>query len=76
MNIATKMVLLALALTAGVSTAQDQAAAKPQYSGFLSDYSKLQPAPDREGVQLFLDRSRDYKASTKVMFERSRPRTW
>jgi len=66
---AMKMVLLALALTAGVSSAQDPAAPKPQYSGFLADYSKLQPAPDREGTQLFLDRSRDYKGYTKVLFD-------
>lgn len=61
--------LLSLALIAGAAGAQDKAAAKPQYSGFLGDYSKLQPAKDREGISVFLDRSRDYKGYTKVMFD-------
>lgn len=69
MRMASKMALLGLTLAAGVASAQDPAAAKPQYSGFLSDYSKLQPAPDREGIQLFIDRSRDYRAYTKVKFD-------
>lgn len=69
MKTALKIALLTLALAVGPASAQDKAAPKPQYSGFLTDYSKLQPAADREGVQLFLDRSRDYKAYTKVMFD-------
>ncbi|RPI44163.1 MAG: DUF3313 domain-containing protein [Betaproteobacteria bacterium] len=69
MKTAFKAALLALAFTAGVAGAQEPAASKPQYSGFLNDYSKLQPAADREGVQLFLDRSRDYRSYTKVMFD-------
>ncbi len=39
------------------------------FSGFLGDYSQLQPAPDREGVLLFIDRSADYRPYTKVMFD-------
>lgn len=40
-----------------------------KYSGFLSDYSQLQPASDREGVLLFIDKSVDYRPYTKVMFD-------
>ena len=69
MKTALAMALVALALTAGAAGAQDQSTQKPQYSGFLTDYSKLQPAPDREGVQLFIDRSKNYRPYTKVMFE-------
>jgi hypothetical protein len=38
-------------------------------SGFLGDYSQLKPAPDREGVMLYMDRSRDLRAYNKVMFD-------
>ena len=69
MNFALKAALLVLSLAAGVAGAQDQAATKMYHSGFLGDYSKLQPAADREGVQLFLDRSRNFRAYTKVMFD-------
>ncbi len=62
-------VLLALSLAAGSGWAQDKAAAKPQFSGFLGDYSKLQPAKDREGTLLFINKSQDYKSYTKVMFD-------
>jgi len=69
MKLALKAALLGLMLAAGVASAQDPAAAKPQYSGFLGDYSKLQPAPDQEGIQIFIDRSRDYRAYDKVKFD-------
>jgi len=69
MKFALKAVLLSLALIAGPVIAQENAAAKPQYSGFLGDYSKLQPAKDREGIALFLDRSRDYKGYTRLVFD-------
>lgn len=42
---------------------------KSTFSGFLGDYSQLQPAPDREGVLLFIDRSADYRPYSKVMFD-------
>ncbi|MGZ5182357.1 MAG: DUF3313 domain-containing protein [Ramlibacter sp.] len=38
-------------------------------SGFLRDYSQLQPAPDREGVNLYIDRSFDFRPFTKLMFD-------
>ena len=61
--------------SATASTATDAAPAtattkdKPTYSGFLGDYSQLQPAPDREGMMAYIDRSADYRRYTKVMFD-------
>jgi len=69
MKDAFRSALFGLALAASVASAQDPAATKPQYSGFLGDYSKLQPAADREGVHRFVDRSRDYRGYTKIMFD-------
>ena len=40
-----------------------------KYSGFLSDYSQLKPASDREGVLLYVDKSADYRPYTKIMFD-------
>ena len=39
-------------------------------SGFLGDYTQLQPAPDREGVMLWVDKSADLRPYTKLMFDR------
>lgn len=66
---ATSAILLAVALATGSSWAQDKASANPKFSGFLGDYSKLQPAKDREGTLLYIDRSADYRGYTKVMFD-------
>jgi hypothetical protein len=41
----------------------------PAQSGFLGDYSQLKPAPDREGVMLYMDRSRNLSQFHKVMFD-------
>jgi hypothetical protein len=60
------MVLLAAALTAGPTWAQDS---KSQTSGFLSDYSKLTTTADRPGTKLYLDKTGDYRAYTKLMFD-------
>ena len=38
-------------------------------TGFLGDYSQLQPAPDREGVMLYVDRGFDFRPYTKLMFD-------
>jgi hypothetical protein len=56
---------LALAL-AGCATESK----KPEqhYSGFLKDYSALQPAKDREGVMLYT-KPGSYRSYTKVMLE-------
>jgi hypothetical protein len=53
----------------GASGAQGTAPTGQQYSGFLGDYSQLKPAPDREGVMLYVDKSGNYRPYTKVMFE-------
>jgi hypothetical protein len=58
-------VTLALALAIAPSFAQTQ---QPASSGFLADYSKLQPATDREGVRSWVDRSADFRQYSKVMF--------
>lgn len=44
-------------------------AQKGNFSGFLGDYSQLKPAPDREGILHFVDRSVDYRPYTKLMFD-------
>jgi hypothetical protein len=36
--------------------------------GFLGDYSQLKPT-DREGVMIYIDRSRDFRSFTKIMFD-------
>lgn len=56
-----------LALTAEYSVVQAQPAEAPQHSGFLSDYSKLQPLSGKEGVLAYINKGADYKAYTKVM---------
>ena len=38
-------------------------------TGFLGDYSQLQPASDREGVMLYVDRTVDLRPYTKLMFD-------
>ena len=73
----TAVAALALALGPGAfpvhsqesGPAQEETAASPKPSGFLKDYSQLKPAEDRKGIMLFLDRSRNYRSYTKVMFE-------
>jgi hypothetical protein len=56
-----------LVLAAECSIAQDQPAEAPQYSGFLGDYSQLQPVSGKEGVLAYVNKGVDYKAYTKVM---------
>jgi hypothetical protein len=60
------MALLAAALTAGPTWAQD---GKSSNSGFLADYSKLTTAADRPGTKIYLDKTGDYRGYTKVMFD-------
>ncbi len=61
--------LMTMVLAAGPSLAGNDVATPAQYSGFLADYSKLQPATDRDGVLLFIDKSAEYKGYTKVTFD-------
>ena len=54
---------------AGAALAENKVPDPAQYSGFLGDYSQLQPAKDREGVLLYLDHSKDYHGYTKIMID-------
>jgi hypothetical protein len=56
-----------LALAAGYSFAQDQSSDAPQYSGFLGDYSQLQPVSGKEGVLVHINKGVDYSGYKKVM---------
>jgi len=61
-----------LALAAEYSIAQDQPtnaqpSDAPPYSGFLGDYSQLQPVSGKEGVLAYINQGVDYSAYTKVM---------
>jgi uncharacterized protein DUF3313 len=61
--------LLTLTLATGSVFAADDVPTAAQYSGFLADYSKLQPATDREGILLFVDKAADYSGYTKITFD-------
>lgn len=67
MNTYTKAVIFTTLLAVNCAWAQDDSAR--QYSGFLKDYSKLQPAKDREGVMIYINKMADYSGYTKIMFE-------
>jgi Protein of unknown function (DUF3313) len=62
-------VFVTMLLIAGSAWAQDSQEGAPQFSGFLSDYSKLQPATDREGIWLSLNKTADYSGYKKIMFD-------
>jgi hypothetical protein len=51
--------------------AQVKTASDPAHSGFLPAdvYPKLAAAPDREGVMMYVDRSRDYRPYSKLLFD-------
>lgn len=55
---------MSLALFGGCASAPTQTA-----TGFLGDYLQLQPAPDREGVMLYIDKSVDLRPYTKLMID-------
>ncbi|RZA36371.1 MAG: DUF3313 domain-containing protein [Lysobacteraceae bacterium] len=66
----------ALALLAGCrstggesSSVAEGGAAQSARTGFLGDYSQLQPAPDAEGLQLYMDRSGNYSQYTRLMLD-------
>jgi hypothetical protein len=56
---------------AGEGAPQVKTESDPLHSGFLPAdiYAKLAPAPDRQGTMLYVDRSRDYRPFTKLLFE-------
>lgn len=64
------VVLLAVALgfAPALAQSQQQSSSQPVNSGFLSDYSKLKAAKDREGVRVWIDRSGQSRGYTKIMF--------
>jgi hypothetical protein len=64
-KLVTRAALLMLALSAAPGIAADTA----QNSGFLGDYSKLQPAADNPSVRLWIDKSYDLKPYTKVLLD-------
>ena len=66
-RIAAPLLALALGFTWTHASSQQTSAGEPASSGFLSDYSKLQPARDREGVRVWIDRSAPYRRYDKVM---------
>jgi len=71
MNRETKCLLgaacVALALVAGNAGAQDKGGAKQQDSGFLSDYSKLTPAPDNPNSKRWINKDFDFKPYDKIL---------
>lgn len=64
MKIMLGTILCAAALLAGCSSTPPAS-----QSGFLGDYSQLKPAPDREGVMLYVDQNADLRPYTKLMFD-------
>lgn len=70
MKISSGAVLFAIALTTGcATTGHESGTTAIAPSGFLSDYSQLKPAADREGVMLYVDRNRNYRPFTKIMLD-------
>ena len=65
---ATCAAVLAFAAAAGYAVAADQPP-PAQNSGFLSDYSKLQPAQDNPKTRLWIDKSFDFKPYTKILLD-------
>ena len=59
--------LIGLGSTISIALAADQPPA--QNSGFLSDYSKLQPAADNPKTRLWVDKSFDFKPYTKILLD-------
>lgn len=70
-SIGTVLLVMALAGCQSSQTTQpgDVGTAQAQRSGFLGDYSQLKPAPDRDGVELYIDRSVDYTRYTKLLLD-------
>ena len=61
--------LFALALVAGGAGAQDKGGAKEQNSGFLSDYSKLEPVPDNPNAKRWINKDFDFKPYDKILLD-------
>lgn len=63
------LLLLCGALSAGCASTP-AGDAKPKYTGFLSDYSRLQPDPDNKDADLYLKSDINWKQYNKVMLDR------
>lgn len=63
------MAFFALAMVAGTAAAQDKAAATPQNSGFLADYSKLAPVPDNPKNRRWVNKEFDFKPYQKILLD-------
>jgi hypothetical protein len=63
-RLASGAIFVTIALLAGCKSAPEQSQA-----GFLGDYSQLKPAPDREGVMLYVDQGFDFRPYNKLMFD-------
>lgn len=70
-SILLPLLLLCAALSAGCASTP-AGEAKPKYAGFLSDYSKLQPVPNGDGAERYLDPNQNWKQYNKVMLDRIR----
>jgi hypothetical protein len=64
------LLLLCGALSAGCASTPTTGDTKPKYAGFLSDYSKLQPVPNGDGAERYIDPKQDLKQYNKVMLDR------
>jgi len=65
MKLSPAAVLVSVALLSGCASTPES----PPQSGFLGDYSQLKPAPDREGVMLYVDKRADLRPYTKLTFD-------
>jgi len=64
MQVSTRAVLFAAVLLSGCASTPP-----PSQTGFLGDYSQLQPASDREGVMLYVAPGADLRPYTRLMFD-------
>lgn len=62
-------VLFALALFAGTAGAQVNAGDAQQYSGFLGDYSKLEPAPNNPKAKLWFSKDFDFRPYRRIVLD-------
>lgn len=77
MNTRSRALLIILALMAGCKSTSTEtgqvgetpAAATTYTSGFLLDYSRLQPDPTREGTMVYIDKTVDIRPYTKLYFD-------
>lgn len=64
-----KTTLGAVLVTAALVSACASTPPAAPRTGFLGDYSQLKPAPDREGVMLYVNQQADLRPYTKLYFD-------